>query len=128
MHDVQGTVFEWLVILNNGSIAEKLFTYEELNNHIQEYSIQDINYIVDKIFPILLEAIKKAEDPEELLLLIASLMTKLKPYIHDDDVRRGVFIHASKLIRRFLRNHKHARIISDLMLAYQKEKGEDDGL
>lgn len=126
MHDMQVTVEEWKDVLINGSIAEQLFTYEHINNHINEYSPKDINSIVQGIFPILLEIKKIAEAPNEIILIVAEVMTKMRAYIQDEDVRRGVFIHASKCVNRFLKNYKHARIISELMITYQKEKGMID--
>lgn len=126
MHTIEAVVEEWISTFSNGSIANQLFTYEQLNNRILEYSEKDINYIVEKIFPILLEIIKRSEAPNEILLTVAEIMTKLRPYIHDDDVRRGVFIHAAKCVNNFLRSQKQARIITNLMVAYRKEKGVDD--
>jgi hypothetical protein len=126
MHTIQSTVEEWNTIFISGSIAEKLFTYEQISNHLNEYSRQDIEYIVEQIFPILMETLKRSEAPVEIILIVADIMTKMRPYIHDENVQRGVFIHASKCIKNFLKSQKHARIISELMGAYQPEKGRED--
>lgn len=125
MTSIQNSVEDWLLIFDHGSIAEQLFSYEEINNRLGEYSAHDINYVIERLFPFLLETLKRAEAPNEILLIIADIMTKMSPYIQDEDVRRGVFIHASRCVRHFLSNIKHVRIMTNLMLAYQEEKGSE---
>ena len=50
MTKIEGQVEEWKEILVDGSVADQLFTLEEISNHINEYPYKEMLCIFASIY------------------------------------------------------------------------------
>lgn len=122
MQVVKRQVSEWLKVLNNRDhFAEILFSCEEIYRHFEEYSETDIRYILDNLVEILIDLMMSNDTPDEIILSVASILTKMRPYIKDDRLRQRIFINGSGIVTRYLKSYKKAKVIGDLMSSYRPE-------
>ena len=124
MQSVKVQTEKWLLETDpkNNSVAIIMFACEEIDHHFIDYSDGDIHYIVDRVIPRFCDLIEPDLFPDEVVLIVASTLTKMRPYVVDDETRHKIFILSSKLILKFLKTPKKARAIADLMMAYQRER------
>ena len=122
MQAVKRQVADWLSVLNNRErFAEILCTCEEIYQHFNEYGENDIRYIIENIVEILIDIMIHDETSDEIRFSIVSILTKMRPHIKNEGIRRSVFINASNIVAKYLKSYKKAKLIADLMAAYRPE-------
>lgn len=125
MTKIEGQVEEWKEILVDGSVADQLFTLEEISNHINEYPYKDVMYFCEHLLRHLLVFYSKEDTPNELVLIVATILKNIAAYVKDQRERQVIFIKTSKLIPRFLKSHNQTKLMADVMIAYQRSSQGD---